>query len=318
LAPPPPIPGLRLHELLGEGVTGSVYAAVNANGDELAVKFLHEALGDQPGMVARFRREAENAEKLRSDFIAEVVGAGRSGRRYWIAYRRLHGETLASRLRRERVLPPAALATFIDQILRGLDVAHAAGVVHRDIKPGNIMIERPRGTRVAERACILDFGVSKGEAGRGHGGSQDGLTSATATLGTVSYMAPEQVEGSASVDHRADLYAAAVVAYRALSGRMPHSGALQAAVMHAKVNTDARSLQAVTRVTWPRLIEDFFEQALAREPGGRFATAAAMATAWGHVLQDQGLPAVDVLREAGAAADDDDEGTVLEGPGKAR
>ncbi len=299
---------------------GSVYAAVNANGDELAVKFLHEALADEPGMVARFRREAENAERLRSEFIAQVVGAGRSGRQCWIAYRRLHGETLASRLQRERVMAPAAVATFIEQVLRGLGVAHAAGVVHRDIKPANIMIERPRRAGAAERACILDFGISKNEAGGGQGSLQHSLTSATATLGTVSYMAPEQVEGSASVDHRADLYATAVVAYRALSGRLPYSGASQAAVLHAKLNMDARSLANTTGMKWPRSVEVFFEQALAREPAGRFATAAVMATAWASLLQAQGLPAFDALRAAGAmAADEDgDEDTVLEGPAKAR
>ncbi len=238
---PPPIPGIHLRELLGEGSTGSVYAAVNANGDELAVKYLHESLSDAPGIVARFRREAESAKRLRSEFIAQVVGAGRSGRRYWIAYRRLHGETVANRLRREKILPPVALKTFIAQVLRGLGVAHAAGLVHRDVKPGNIMIEQPTRARTAERACILDFGVAKSDSSGPHD-----LTSATATLGTVSYMAPEQVGGAASVDHRADLYATGVVAYRALSGRLPYSGASQAAVMHAKLNMDAPSLAKTT------------------------------------------------------------------------
>ncbi len=103
--------------------------------------------------------------------------------------------------------------------------------------------------------------------------------------------------GAAGVDHRADLYATATVAYRALSGRLPHSGLLQAAVMHGKLNTDARSLRAATGLTWPRLIEAFFEHALS----ARTRT-----------------PAVETLRVAAASAEDDDEGTVLEGPARAR
>jgi serine/threonine protein kinase len=140
---PPLIPGLRMGELLGEGASGTVYAAVNAQGDELAVKFLRESLADSPKMVLRLRREASTAQHLRSEYIAQVVSAGRTDDLYWIADRRLHGETLASRLRRETMLEPAALVTLIEQVLRGLAVAHDAGVVHRDINPANIMIERP-------------------------------------------------------------------------------------------------------------------------------------------------------------------------------
>ena len=178
-------------ELLSEGATGTVYAAVNDNGDELAVKVLRESLADDPEMVERFKREASVAHTLRSEFIAQVVGAGRSEQRYWIAYRRLHGETMAVRLRRETVLEPAVLAPFIEQVLRGLQVAHEAGVVHRDIKPSNIMLERTASNEATERACILDFGLSKCPSGT----FQHSVTSATATLGTIDYMPPEQVGG---------------------------------------------------------------------------------------------------------------------------
>jgi len=155
---------------------------VNKDGDEIAVEFLRESLADDPEMVARFRREASVAQKLRSEFIAQVVSAGRSGHRYWVAYRRLHGETLARRMKREGVLEPAALMPLVEQVLRGLGVAHEAGVIHRDIEPANIMIERVQGI---ERACIMDFGLSKSPTG-GSGTFQHSLTSATATLGTIS------------------------------------------------------------------------------------------------------------------------------------
>jgi len=318
MPPPPPISGIRIGELLGEGTSGTVYAAVNKDGDEIAVKFLRESLVDDPEMVVRFKREASVAQKLRSEFIAQVVSAGRSGDHYWIAYRRLHGETLARRMTREGALEPAALLPLVEQVLRGLGVAHEAGVIHRDIKPANIMIERLERARKGptERACIMDFGISKSPTGSS-GTFQHSLTSATATLGTINYMPPEQVGGSAGVDHRADLYSVGVVAYRALSGRLPYWGSSQALVMHAKLNEDARPLAVATGAKWPLTVEAFFEQSLAREPCGRFANATAMATAWRLALEGTAMPAVKALR--GGSGDSEEGGdTMPEGPGSTR
>jgi len=296
-------------ELLGEGGTGTVYAAVNSRGEDVAIKFLRESLSDDPEMVARFRREASIAQRVRSEFIAQLVGAGRTADSYWIAYRRIHGETLSSRLRRDRVVDPASLVSFVDQILLGLAVAHAAGVVHRDIKPGNIMVET---TATSERACILDFGISKNRSPGTTRTWQESLTSATATLGTINYMPPEQVGGSASVDQRADLYSVAVVAYRALSGQLPYGGTSQAAVLHAKLNADARRLGTTTCLTWPPSLEAFFEQTLARDPGERFDNAPAMGAAWRQVMASPGMPAAGALRKRIADSQDSDD-SVLEG-----
>lgn len=323
MTPPPRIPGVRIDALLGEGGASTVYAGVNARGEQLAVKVLHESFADDARMVARFEREARIAASLRSEFIARVVGAGRSGGSCWIAYRRLRGETLATRLGREGVLVPAALATLVDQVLRGLGVAHQAGVVHRDITPANIMIERieAKGRRGAgERACILDFGMSKSQPtgmGETSGTSQHGLTSATTTLGTISYMPPEQIGTSAQVDLRADLYAVAVVAYRALSGQLPHVGASRAAVLSAKLHEDARSLGTATGMKWPRPLEGFFEQSLARAPEARFASAKAMGTAWKHVAESPGVPAAEALRRVSRLSDEGDL-TEREGPAGGR
>jgi serine/threonine protein kinase len=290
------IPGFRMGELLGEGATGSVYAARDAQGAELAVKVLREAFADDPDMVTRFQREASIAQHLRSEFIAQVVSAGRTQGRPWIAYRRLRGETLAQRLQRELVLERSRLVPIIEHVLRGLAVAHAAGVVHRDVTPGNIMLER---IGAGERACILDFGISKHRGARSDGGSSSthSLTSETATLGTIDYMPPEQIGGSASVDHRADLYAVGVVAYRAISGQLPHRGGSLAEIMATKLDQEARSLGAATGMAWPPGIEGFFEQALARDAAGRFSSAAAMGTAWRHATASEAMPAVSALRE---------------------
>jgi eukaryotic-like serine/threonine-protein kinase len=312
MSPPPLIPGFRMGELLGEGAASTVYAAVNARGDELAMKVLREPLGAKAETVARFRREAEIAAQLRCPYIAQVVAAGRHGDRYWIAYPRLHGETLASRLGRETVLPPQALALLVDQILCGLGVAHTAGVVHRDIKPGNVMIGSTRREDAVERALILDFGLSKSAIGEAGDAREPSLTSTTATLGTVKYMPPEQIGGAASVDHRADLYAAGVVAYRALSGRLPHVGTSRAVVLIAKRDEDARSLASTTGLPWPTWTEAFFQQALARDPDARFGSAEAMRKAWQVAVQAHGMPSTEALRRAKGRPEDDDD-TELDG-----
>jgi serine/threonine-protein kinase len=307
---PPAVPGCRIGRLLGQGTTGTVYEAVNASGEALAIKFLRDSFADDVEVVARFRREANICRRLRSEHIAQVVGAGRTELVYWIAYRRLHGETLSARLRRERVLAPEVLVPIIEQVLRGLAVAHVAGVVHRDIKPANIMLER---TESGDRACILDFGVSKDRSFAGASTGSRNLTSATATLGTINYMPPEQVGGSASVDLRADLYSVGVVAYRALAGQLPYVGRSQAAVLHAKVSEDARTLAVSTSLSWPKALEDFFRRALARDPSGRFTDAHSMAHAWLDAARQRDLPELADLRQRNADSEDGDD-TVLDLP----
>jgi serine/threonine protein kinase len=312
---PPAVPNCRIGRLLGEGTTGTVYEAVNASGEALAIKFLRETFADDPEMVARFKREASICQRLRSEHIAAVVGAGRTQETYWIAYRRLVGETLDKRVRRERVMPLAALAPIVEQVLRGLAVAHAAGVVHRDIKPANIMLER---TGAGERACILDFGISKDRSRSGTGTLGRSLTSHTATLGTINYMPPEQIGASAAVDHRADLYSVGVVAYRAMTGQLPYVGSSQAAVMHAKINLDARSLADATGTRWPDALERFFRRALAREPSARFEDAGSMDAAWADAWADAcgraTTPDIERLRRRNADTEDGDD-TVLDDAG---
>lgn len=307
---PPAVPGCRIGRLIGEGVTGTVYEAVNDGGEALAIKFLREMFAEDPEVVARFKREASICQRLRSEHIAAVVGAGRTKQTYWIAYRRLLGETLEKRVRRDRVLPLATIGPLVQQVLRGLAVAHGAGVVHRDIKPANIMLERTGG---GERACILDFGVSKDRSRSGSGTTGTSLTSHTATLGTINYMPPEQIGASAAVDHRADLYSAGVVAYRAIAGQLPYVGSSQAAVMHAKLNVDARSLRDATGTRWPDALEAFFRRALAREPSARFADAGAMEAAWADACRIGAAPDLERLRQGNVESQQGDDDTILDG-----
>lgn len=307
---PPAVPGCRIGRLLGEGTTGTVYEAVNDKGEALAIKFLRETFAENPEIVARFKREANICRRLQSEHVAQVLGAGLEDDTYWIAYRRLDGETLAARLRRERVLALEKLAPVVEQVLRGLAVAHIAGVVHRDIKPANIMLER---TETDDRACILDFGVSKDRSFTGATTGSRNLTTATETLGTLSYMPPEQIGSSATVDLRADLYAVGVVAYRALAGQLPYVGKSQAAVLQAKVNEDARTLAQATSLKWPRPFEAFFRRALARDPSARFTDAQSMASTWLDASRHRNVPQISELRQRNIDSEGGDD-TVLDLP----
>jgi eukaryotic-like serine/threonine-protein kinase len=268
----------RVHEPLGSGSMGTVYGATGPGGEAVAVKILHEHLTGAPDVVARFRREAKLAAKITSPFVAPVLGAGRSPQGlYWIAYQRLHGETLEACLAREGAMDPQRAAVVVDHVLRGLGAAHAVGIVHRDIKPANIFLQAVDG---GSRACVLDFGSSKYAPPPDAAASQP-LTTAHTPLGTVSYMPPEQFGGASTVDARADLYAAGVVAFEVLTGGLPFVGATRGAVLLAKRQGAARTLaEASVGRAWGAGMEGFFLMALAREVPGRFADAEAMRRAW--------------------------------------
>jgi serine/threonine protein kinase len=274
-------------DLLGRGGTGSVYAARDHDGTEVALKILHDALGSDSEVVERFRREALFATRIRSEFIAPVVASGcAEGSKLWIAYPLLRGETLHARIGRERVLVVGTVAPIIDHVLRGLDAAHTRGVIHRDVKPSNIFLVR-RSPGV-DRGCLLDFGISKYRPSQEGATGMVSLTSTLATLGTVTYMPPEQFDNAANADFRADLYAVAMVAYRCLTGVLPFPGKSATVILQAKLCLPPRALQKVTGVSWPKAADVFFERALAPEPDDRFASASEMQAAWRALLEKPG------------------------------
>src|SRR5262249_5334026 len=166
---------------------------------------------------------------------------------------------------------------IIDDVLQGLVAAHTAGVVHRDLKPGNIFLERTGREDRPDRAKILDFGISK--LTRREDGEPT-LTAFDATLGSFAYMAPEQVRGAARAAERADIYAVGAVAFRALSGRLPFEGQTAAVLVAMKLDRNAPSLAEATGERWPAGIERFLERALERKREKRFATGAEALAAW--------------------------------------
>ena len=224
--PPTPMVGgkYKLGRLLGEGGMGAVYEAEHTGlGVKVAVKLLNEMFTADPSALSRFRREARAAAAIRHPSIVEVTDTGTDDEGVpFIVMELLHGESLSSLLRRERVLPPVTAVAICSQILAGLAAAHDKGVIHRDLKPGNIILAR--NDDGSTQVKILDFGISKFASGNVTSGD---VTAAGAVIGTPRFMAPEQAKGQADLDGRIDIYAVGVLLYRMLTGRLPFAAKTQ-------------------------------------------------------------------------------------------
>ena len=205
----------QLEKLLGQGGMGEVWVATDlARGGKIALKLLKVEAAESKEHRARFEREARIATSLVSPHITRVSDSGldEDGTPF-MAMELLSGQDLQQRIKTEKVLPITYVVRLAIQVGRGLHVAHAAGLVHRDLKPANIFLAQMGDEEIAK---VLDFGIAKGNA-------QDAseFTTAGAMLGTASYMSPEQIRNAKTVDHRADLWALAVVLFRSLTGQFP-------------------------------------------------------------------------------------------------
>ncbi|HKO91871.1 MAG TPA: serine/threonine-protein kinase, partial [Polyangiaceae bacterium] len=199
----------RLEELLERGAMGSVWRAEQVRlRAPAAVKFLDPSLIGDPEMRERFIQEARSAAAVRSVHVVQIMDFGSEGDLPYIAMEFLAGENLDTRLSTRGTLTPAELNKIFAEVARGLSQAHKLGVVHRDVKPGNIFLAREGEHEVTK---LIDFGIAKVKA--------DALkftqivgTQLGTLLGTPQYMSPEQVRGSSNVDHRTDLWALAIIA----------------------------------------------------------------------------------------------------------
>ncbi|MDQ1404107.1 MAG: eukaryotic-like serine/threonine-protein kinase [Actinomycetota bacterium] len=232
----------------------------------VAIKILHSHLAADADFQERFRREAIAAAKLSHPNVVSTYDAGTEGDRSFIVMELIRGETLRQTLGRGP-LPIAQAVDVAAQVASALDHAHQANLVHRDVKPGNILIcEDPAGD---ERVKVADFGIAKAAAGAG----QD-LTLTGAIVGTAKYLAPEQVEGR-EPDPRSDLYALGVVLYEMLCGAPPFAADTELATALLHVRGEAESPRR-RRAGIPRPLEDLTMRALAKDPGQRFQTASEM------------------------------------------
>lgn len=264
------IPGYEIMSVLGRGGMGIVCRAVQASlGRPVALKLLEPRLAADPDFVRRFQQEATTAAALDHPHIVRVYDFGEAGDTYFIAMQLVRGESLDVRLRRGP-LSAAEASTLLQQVCAALDYAHRQGVVHRDIKPGNIMIQ-PNG-----EAVIMDFGLARAC-------HSPVVTGARVSLGSPGYMAPEQCRGAA-VDHRADLYALGVVIFEALTGHRPFSGDNPLAIFYQHVNTPPPPFSQFRANLSPAL-EEVVLRALEKDVERRYQTAGEFAEAFTQALQ---------------------------------
>jgi len=221
LAPTRVIAGkYHLGRVLGEGGMGAVYEADHRElGAKVAVKLLSEASINNPNSLARFRREAKVMGQIKHENVISVMDAGNDEAGIpFLVMELLEGESLAGTLRRERVLSPGLSAWITAEVLAGLGAAHAKNVIHRDLKPGNVFIAtQSDGSR---RVKILDFGISK----LGDLSATLNVTAQGALVGTPNFMSPEQIRAREELDGRVDIYAAGIMLYRMVTGRLPYVG----------------------------------------------------------------------------------------------
>jgi Tol biopolymer transport system component len=254
-------------ELLGRGGMGEVWRARDARlKRDVAIKVLPAGLARDPDRIVRFEREARAAGALNHPNIVSVYEIGRDNETYWIASELVRGDTLRRVIEAGPLAPPKAVE-IATQVAAGLAAAHAAGLVHRDLKPDNIMVTRDGQVK------ILDFGLAK-QWRPAPDSTTAGLTDAGVVMGTAGYMSPEQVRGE-TVEHRSDLFSFGVVLYEMLCGRRAFSGASSAEVMHANLKDQPPELPASV----PPPLDRIVRRCLEKEPARRFQSAADLAFA---------------------------------------
>ncbi len=252
----------RIIEKIGEGGMGEVYLAHDTELErKVALKFLPARVASDPDALARFKREAQAAAALNHPNIITIHEIGRHEDQSFIAMAYVDGELLSDALKKG--IPLERALDIVTQVCEGLDKAHQAGIVHRDIKPENLLIDNDG------RVKILDFGLAK----------LAGCTRVTrtgTTVGTASYMSPEQAKGGDDVDARSDVFSAGVVLYELLTGKLPFRGDHEAAVIYSIMNVDPEPL-AAHKEDLPKDAQRVVDKALAKKPADRYPSTALLA-----------------------------------------
>ncbi|MFL5798769.1 MAG: protein kinase domain-containing protein [Actinomycetota bacterium] len=263
--------GHRIESLIGRGGMGSVYLAEQIGlGRKVALKVLAPELAASENFRLRFERESRLAASLDHPHVIPIFQSGEADGLLFIAMRYVDGTDLATLLATEGALPLGEAAVLVSQVASALDAAHARGLVHRDVKPGNVLIAR--GEPDEERyAYLSDFGLTRMTS------SDSALTRTGQFMGTVAYAAPEQFEGR-TADAMTDLYSLGCVAYECLTGERPFPREQEAAVMFAHLQ---QAPPAVTerRPDAPAVLDEVLAKALAKAPEERFASGRALGAA---------------------------------------
>jgi serine/threonine-protein kinase len=254
----------ELGPVLGQGGMAKVHQGLDRQlGRQVAIKVLAPPFDRDREFVERFQREARAAAGLSHPNIVAVFDSGSDDGTHYIVTELVEGETLADRLRRDGPMPQAEAVAVAVDIARALAAAHERGLIHRDIKPGNVMLLPDA------RVKVVDFGIARAAG-------SDTLTNTGVVLGSTAYLSPEQASGQ-PVDERADLYALGCVLYEMLTGRVPFSADTPIATMYRHVNEDPPPPSTFAPI--PSELEDIVMRALEKDPKRRFASASELEAA---------------------------------------
>ena len=257
----------QLESLVGQGGMGAVHLATDLRLERpVAIKVVN-AHAKNAETHARFVREAQRTAQIRHPNVVEVfdVGETESGDLFFVM-ELLKGEPLSARLAREKRMALGTFFTVARQICEGLGAAHALGIIHRDVKPANVMLVEHGSRR--DHVKILDFGIAKAQS------SGTALTEAGMFLGTLEYIAPEQILGETALDARADVYALGVLFYRMLTGSPLFPDVSRTALIHHHLEVKPeRPERRCPDAGIPRAVSDLVMRCLSKEPHERFATA---------------------------------------------
>ena len=264
----------ELRELIGKGGMSQVYKAYQASLDRfVAIKLLSTKLATDPLFIERFRREARSIARLRHPNIIAIHDFGEENGVYFLVMELIEGRTLRDEMDKG-LLPPGRLIEILEQIGSALEIAHRNNIIHRDIKPNNILLDGP------QRAVLSDFGIAK-ELDRNTVLTQTGYG-----VGTPEYMFPEQALGQ-TLDPRSDQYSLAVVVYEIMTGRTPFKADSAVAILAAHINTPPPSARQFNPHI-SQAVESILMRALSKDPRQRFNSISDMVRALGQELKPDG------------------------------
>ena len=267
--------GFRIESQVGEGAMGTVYIAEDApRGGRVALKVLVRDLAKDERFRRRFLRESRLAASLDHPHVVPIIDSGEEDGVLYLAMEFVEGLDLRELLRREGRLDARRAIALVLQVAEALDAAHAAGLVHRDVKPANILVRaEPHG----EHAYVCDFGLAR------HLSSAGSLTTDRGLVGTIDYIPPEQIEGG-DIDGRADVYSLGCVLFECLAGTRPFDRESELSVVFAHLNEPPPRLSDL-RPELPAAFDDVFVTALAKSPGERYTTCGELVEAARAALQ---------------------------------
>jgi len=279
----------KLEAKLGSGGMSTVYLAKDTTLDRpVAVKVMHREMSEQPDQLERFRQEARAVAKLSHPNVVAVIDAGEDHGHPYIVFEYVEGETLKQLIGRVGALDPQEAIAYAIEVARGLTVAHGRNMVHRDIKPQNVLIDSEG------RAKLTDFGISRQL-------EQDGMTATGRVLGTTDYVAPEQAMGHA-VDPRSDLYSLGVVLYEMLVGQVPFHADSQVGVAMKHVNEELPDVQQ-RRPELSAATALVVERATAKDPSRRYQEVGEMIDDLSTALEVEAARAGSTTGEATSVLD---------------